>query len=159
MRCMFGLLGACLIAATVSASIDPPVDVAGHARGATKVVVSTVLNVEAAFGVNDFGDQLILSKVSFRVEETLKGPHEATGVMTLEGGTVGDLTLEVSDMPRLEKGQRAVLFLTNSRGNGNVPHGRGAGVMRLDTNNRVVGTGLSLDDIRAAAKAAQAQER
>ena len=158
MRGMFGLLAACLIAATVSASIDPPVDVAAHARGATKVVVATVLAVDASFGVNDFGDQVILSKVSFRVEETLKGRHEATGVMTLEGGTVGDLTLEVSDMPRLEKGQRAVLFLTNSRGN-DVPHGRGAGVMRLDTNNRVVGTGLSLDDIRAAAKAAQAQER
>jgi hypothetical protein len=158
MRSMFGLLGAWLIATTVSASIDPPVDVAAHARGATKVVVATVLAVDASFGVNDFGDQVILSRVSFRVEETLKGAREATGVMTLEGGTVGDLTLDVSDMPTVQKGQRAVLFLTNSRGN-DVPHGRGAGVMRLDTNNRVVGTDLSLDDIRAAAKAAQAQER
>jgi hypothetical protein len=56
----------------------------------------------------------------------------------------------------MEKGQRAVLFLTSSRAGGDVPFGRGAGVLNLDADNRVPGTDLTLDDIRAAVKAAQA---
>jgi hypothetical protein len=146
-----------MAAATVWASVDPPVDVGERAKGAKTVILATVTNVQSAFGENDFGDRLILSQVSLRVDETMKGPHEATVVVTLEGGTVGDLTLEVSDMPKMEKGQRAVLFLISSAAGGQVPHGRGAGVMKVDADNRVTGTDLTVDDIRAAVKAAQAQ--
>ena len=156
MRTFSVCVAAWLAAATVWASIDPPVDVGTQARGAGKVVVATVTDVQAAFGENDFGDRLILSHVTVQVSETLKGPHEATVVVTLEGGTVGDLTLDVSDMPTLKKGERAVLFLTSSRAGGVIPYRRGAGVMNLDADNHVPGTDLTLDDIRAAVKAAQA---
>lgn len=153
---MLLLLGAVTLAATaVSASVDPPVDIDAQAKGANKVVIGTVTDVQAAFGENDFGDRLILSRVTFRVDETLKGPREAAVVVTVEGGTVGDLTLEVSDMPTVEKGQRAVLFLTRSRTGGDVPYGRGAGVMKIDANNRVEGTDLTVDAVRGAVNAAQ----
>jgi hypothetical protein len=155
MRILILLVSVTLAAATALASIDPPVDVGAQAKGANKVVVATATDVQSAFGDNDFGDHLILSRVTFRVDETLKGPRQATVLVTIEGGTVGDLTLEVSDMPVMEKGERAVLFLTNARGGGDVPHGRGAGVMKLDENNRVVGSGLTVNDIRAAVSAAQ----
>ena|SRR5688572_28546529 len=156
MRAAPAFLVVSLAVATVSASTDPPVNVGAQAKGARKVVFATVTDVRAAFGVNDFGDQLILSHVTFRLDETMKGLHEATVVVTLEGGTVGDLTLDVSDMPKMEKAQRAVLFLTNSAAGGVVPHGRGAGVMTLDDDDRVVGTNLTVDDVRAGVKAALA---
>jgi len=156
MRTPSVFLAICLATVTVWASVDPPVDVGAQAKGANKVVVATVTDVQSAFGENDFGDRLILSRVSFQVNETLKGTHETTVVVTLEGGTVGDLTLEVSDMPTMEKGERAVLFLTSSRAGGVVPYRRGSGLMKLDADNRVPGTDLTLDDIRAAVKAAQA---
>jgi hypothetical protein len=146
-----------LAVVALSASIDPPIDVESRAKGATSIVVATVLDVDADFGTNEFGDRLILSQVSFQVDETMKGPRQATGVMTLEGGTVGDLSLDVSDMPRMQTGERAVLFLVSARAAGYVPYGRGAGVMKLDGENRVPGTDLTLSDIRAAVQAAQAK--
>jgi hypothetical protein len=146
----------CLMVATVSAS-DPEIDLGSQAKGAKKIVVATVTDVQSSFGVNDHGDQLILSRVSLKVDETMKGPHEATVVVTLEGGTLGDLTLSVSDMPEMKKGERAVFFLDDSPRNGRVPHRRGASVMKLNQDNRVEGTDLTIDDIRAAVKAAQRQ--
>jgi hypothetical protein len=77
-------------------------------------------------------------------------------VVTLEGGTVGDLTLKVSDMPTLEKGKRAVLFLNSAPGGGYVPHGRGSGVVEVDATDRGVEEDLTVDNIRTAVKAAQA---
>ena len=156
MRTLSICLAGCLATATVWASVGPPVDVAAQAKGANKVVVATVTDVQSAFGENDFGDRLILSQVTFRVDETMKGPQAGSVVVTVEGGSVGDLTLEVSDMPTMEKGQRAVLFLTSSRSGGDVPYRRGAGVLRLDGDDRVPGTDLTLEEIRAAVKAAQA---
>jgi hypothetical protein len=156
MRRLIPFLSLCLAAGVVSASVDPAIDVGAQAKGAPRVVVGTVTDVQMASGQNDFGDELILSHVTLRVDETLKGPQTPTVVLTLEGGTVGDVTLEVSDMPSLEKGHRAALFMTPSRAASHIPYGRGAGVMRLD-GDRVVDTNLTLADIRAAVKAAQGQ--
>ena len=89
----------------------------------------------------------------------MKGAHEATVVITLEGGTVGDTTLNVSDMPEMEKDQRAVLFLTGTPSGLYVPYGRGSGVVKVRADNRAVGGGnLTVDDIRAAVNAAQARK-
>jgi hypothetical protein len=146
-----------LTVTSASASLDPPVDVGQQAKGAKKVVVATVTDVNAAFGENEFGDRLILSQVTLRVDETMKGAHEPSVVLSVEGGTVGDLTLTVSDMPKMERGERAVLFLDEAQANrgGHVPRGRGAGVLKLDADDRVAGTAVSLDDVRKAVKATQ----
>jgi hypothetical protein len=146
-----------LTVTNLSAAADPPVDLPAAARAANHVVVATVTTIESAFDENEFGDRLIVSRVAFRVDETLKGQRETTGVIILEGGTVGDLTLRVSDMPQMERGQRAVLFMNPSTKGGHVPYGRGRGVMKLDTDNRVVGTALTIDDIKAAVRQAQGQ--
>lgn len=148
-------LAALLTVTTASASIDPPVDVGKQAKGAKKVVVATVTDVDSEFGENDYGDRLIFSRVTLRVDETMKGESETSVVVSVEGGTVGELTLSVSDMPRMTRGERAVLFLEDSPRNGNVPHGRGHGVLKLSDDDRVPGTSLSLDSIRAAVKAAK----
>jgi hypothetical protein len=150
-----------LTAVTATASVDTPSDAgkdAGtKAKASKRVVVATVTNVDSAFGENEFGDRLIISQVTLRVDETMKGPKEASIVVEIEGGTVGDLTLSVSDMPVMTKGERAVLFLDDSPKGGHKPHGRGAGVWKLDSDERVAGTSVSLADIRAAVKAAESE--
>ena len=155
MRVVCGLLILTLTAVTVSASNESKLDVGVRAKGAKKVVLATVSDVKAEIGENDYGDSLILSRVTMRVNETMKGAHEANVAVTIEGGTVGDLTLEVSDMPVMEEGDRAVVFLEDSKKGGYVPHRRGLGVMKVDENNDVEGTDMSIDDVRAAVKAAQ----
>jgi hypothetical protein len=159
MRTLLILPAVCLAAATVTASTGPNIDVGTRAKGAKKVVVATVTDVQSAFDVNDYGDRLIMSRVLLDVTETMKGPQEPSVAMTIEGGTVGDVTLSVSDMPKMTRGDRAVLFLDDSSRGGNVPHGRGLGILQLDATDHVPGTGMSLDEIRNLVKAAQAQGR
>jgi len=153
-RTAIALLTLSLTGGTVLAKVDTPPEVGERAKGSGKVVLATVTSVEAEFGENAHGDRLILSHVTMRVDETMKGAHEAEVVVTLEGGTVGDLRLDVSDMPTLEKGRRAVLFLSSAPGGGYTPHGRGSGVVEVGSDNRAIGTNLTVDDIRAAVKAA-----
>jgi len=155
MRILIALSAVCLTVATVSASIGPGVDIATSAKGAKKVVLATVVDVQSTFDVNDYGDRLIMSRALLQVEETMKGQHQPSVTVTVEGGTVGDLTLNVSDMPKMTKGDRAVFFLDDSTRGGQVPHGRGLGVLKLDATNHVVDTTLTVDDIRNIVSAAQ----
>lgn len=148
MRILFAVSLVCLGAATVSASIGPEVDIPTRAKGAKKVVVATVVDVQSTFDVNEYGDRLIVSHASLQVDETMKGTREEAVMVTVEGGTVGELTLKVSDMPTMVKGDRAVMFLDEANRGGYVPHGRGLGVLKLDSGNRVAGTSLTLDEIR-----------
>ena len=156
MKTAWALLVTCLTAASVSASVDAPLELVERTRGASKVILATVVAAEAEFGENEYGDQLILTQVTVEVDETMKGAHEAGVVVTIEGGTIGDLTLDVSDMPKMTKGERAVLFLTNTPSGAYVPYRRGSSVMEVDADDNVTGTGLTLDELRAAVKSAQA---
>ena len=140
--------------AALSASVGPPAGIGERAKKAQKIVVAKVVAVESAFGVNDHGDQLILSHVTLQVEETLKGPHLDAMAMTIEGGTVGGLTLKVSDMPVLQRGERAVMFL-DGHYNDHVPTDRGNGVLKLDRSNKVDGTAVTLDDVRDIVRSAR----
>jgi hypothetical protein len=58
-------------------------------------------------------------------------------------------------MPKMVKGQRAVLFLTGTPAGGYVPYGRGSGVVGIGADNRATGADLTVDDIRAAVAAAR----
>ena len=143
----------CVLASTAGAEIGPPTDLAAHSRGAGKVVVARVSTVHSTFASNRFGDQLIVSNAVLEVLETLKGEPQAVTTVTVEGGTVGDLTLRVSDMQELKEGDRAVFFL-DADGLGNVPHGRGRGVLKLDDNDKVKGSTLTLNQVKDAVRGA-----
>ena len=141
------------LASPVAAQHGPPVDMTSLARGADRVVVATVTRVAPVFQTNEFGDELIVSRTHLRVDAVLKpgpGADDQPLVLELEGGTIGDLTLDVSDLPKLARGERAVLFLRrNSRG-ATVPHGRGHGILKLDSSDRIQGTPLTLSAVRQA---------
>jgi hypothetical protein len=147
------------MAMPVEAEVGVPADVASRARGAGRVFVARVLDVRAQVESNRFGDRLIVSHAVLEVLETLKGVPEAVVNVAVEGGTVGDLTLRVSDLPSLREGDRAVFFLDPAGPGEHVPHGRGQGVMMLGANDRVTGTQLSLGDVRQQVAAALGQGR
>lgn len=133
------------------------VDIPERVRGAERAVVGQVVGVHPRLVRNTFGDELIVTRVSLRVEETLKGaPAEAMDV-EVEGGTVGELTLDVSDMPTMSVGQRGVFFLQRAPGGATVPHLRGLGILKLDSRDFVERSSLSLDMIRTMARQVAAQ--
>jgi hypothetical protein len=145
----------CVSASIVGAEVGPPTDLAAHSRGAGKVVVARISGVHSVFATNRFGDQLIVSHAVLEVLETLKGVPQAVTTITVEGGTVGDLTLRVSDMQELKDGERAVFFL-DPDGNDNVPHGRGRGILKLGDDDRVKGSTLTLEQVKDAVRNANA---
>jgi hypothetical protein len=61
------------------------------------------------------GRRAIVTFVSFAAEKWHKGNGGAVVILQFLGGTVGDVTMEVTEMPRFTIGERAVLFV---EGNG-----------------------------------------
>jgi hypothetical protein len=144
----------CLLASSaVSAQTDAQ-DIGERARSASRVVVATVVDVTARFGTNASGDRLIYSDVVLEVSETLKGPAASFVTMTIEGGAIGDLSLEVSDLPSMKRGERGLYFLQPGRNGEWVPHRRGAGIMKLGAGDRLERSSLSLADAQAAVRKA-----
>lgn len=137
----------CVVSACASAAYAQQ-DLSERARRAHQVVVGTVIDVMSTFENTTDGEQLIVSHVTVRVDETLKGDAENVLTLKLEGGTVGDLTLTVSDMPTVDAGERAVFFLDRVAPGQYLPRDRGLGVMKLDRDNRVRDNGLALEDIK-----------
>jgi hypothetical protein len=132
-----------------------PVPLADRARGAERVVVGQVASITPEWQENEHGDRLIVSVVRVRIEETLKGDAATTMDVEVEGGTIGDLTLHVSDQASFRRGERAAFFLRrNPRGRFS-PHLRGQGLLKLDGSGRVAGTSVTLPQIRREVGAAR----
>jgi len=101
--------------------------------GADRVVLGTVTQVSARLDENEWGDTLILSTVRVAVREHLRGGGGDSIEFELEGGTLGDTTLEVSDLPHLRPGDQGVFALRRHRRRaGWVPNLRGNGVQLGD---------------------------
>jgi hypothetical protein len=113
-------------------------------------VVASVEEVTAAYETNEFGDRLIVSHARLKVEEAIKG-SAAPITLDYEGGTVDGMTLHVSTLPVLQRGERAVFFVTRGKNGGFTPHLRGQGILELDEQNHVPHSSLTLDDVRRMA--------
>jgi hypothetical protein len=145
---VFVCLAAGFLGISRTSSAQAPVPLAERARGAQRVVVGRVASVAPTWQVNEFGDRLIVSRVRVNVTETLKGQAASTLDVEVEGGTIGDLTLRVSDQVSLSPGERAVFYVNATARGTLVPHLRGQGVLKLDTTNRVQGSSLTLEQVR-----------
>ena len=158
MRFAWAFVMLCATAGILSASTRKPLDVAARARSAGKIIVATVTDVEPGrFDVNPFGDQVIATRAWLDVEETLKGSQEQVVAIDVEGGSVGDLVLQVSDMPTLKPGERAMFFLTPGPGGAHTPNGRGQGILKLDANGRITDQDLTLGELKARVQSALRQ--
>jgi hypothetical protein len=151
----------CLLASNVAlASQEPPATqtLEERARGADRVVVGRVAAVSPVWQTNEFGDRLIVSILRVAVDETLKGESASTLNVEVEGGTIGELTLHVSDLTAFVPGERAVFYLRRSSRGTFLPHLRGYGLLKLNRENRVGNSRLTLDEVRRTAAAAQGRE-
>lgn len=83
---------------------------------ATHILLGKVDAVESFFGVNERGDQIILSRVRVKALKWIKGDPSASVEFMVEGGSVGDIALKVSDVPVFEKGQQLRLLLRKANG-------------------------------------------
>lgn len=146
----------CLIAGLFGGQADAanqetPASLSERTRGAERVVVGRVASVKSVWQENEYGDRLIVSVVRVTVDETLKGPPQPVLEIEVEGGTIGDLTLRVSDLATFTEGERAVFYLTRSPRGTFVPYMRGQGLLKLDRFERVVGSPVTLEQIRRVA--------
>lgn len=132
------------------AATGQPLPIPDRARGAARIVVATVAETSARYERNAFGDELIVTYAHLHVEETVKGPA-GPAILALEGGTIDGITMRASSLPALAKGERAVFFLTPGAKGEFRPHLRGQGILKLDANDRVPGSSLTLDEIRRLA--------
>jgi hypothetical protein len=146
------LFAAAVIGGAAAAASDRGLPVADRAKGAQTIVVASVVEVTAALERNAYGDRIIVSHALLRVEEALKGAAPQLVPLDVEGGTVGDLTMQVSDMDAIGKGDRGVFFINRSKAGANVPHLRGNGIIKLDGGNRVRGSNATLDDVKRLVK-------
>jgi len=136
---------------------SPRADLPDRIRGAERVVAGRVVSIDPVMQQNEFGDILIVSRTTVEIEETFKGPAAATLVLEIEGGTIGDQTLMVSDIEPLGVGDRGVFIVGRTSTGAFVPYLRGQGLLKLDSENQVSGEPWSLGDIRSAARAQAAR--
>jgi hypothetical protein len=147
-----GVLAIALVALGSTMRADQrPATIEERAGGAERVVVATVGDVFAAYETNEFGDRLIVSHARLEIEESLKGGDDAL-TLDYEGGTVDGVTLHVSSLPSLRRGERAVFFVARGQRGEYKPHLRGQGILKLDDQNHVPNSSLTLDDIRRMAQ-------
>lgn len=144
----------CLLLTAALSAQDRPVDIGVRAKEATQIVVATVVDISSRFGTNSYGDRLIYSDVVAEVSETLKGIPNDVVTVTVEGGEVGDVSLKVSDVPVMRRGERALYFLDRTARGEWVPHRRGNGILKLDASDRVEKSQLTLAQARSLIRTA-----
>jgi hypothetical protein len=124
-----------------------PATIEERATGADRVVVAAVESVTADYETNEFGDRLIVSHAKLKVQEALKGTAEPL-TLDYEGGTVDGVTMHVSSLPVLRPGERGVFFVSRGKKGEFKPHLRGQGIVKLDPQDRVPNSSLTLNDLR-----------
>ena len=80
---------------------------------ATQVVAGTIEKMESTW---NHDHSRIYTRVTMRVERVLSGQAGRRIVFRIPGGTVGDTTVMVSEMPHFREGETTVVFLRGTRG-------------------------------------------
>lgn len=125
------ILLAAFLASSAHAETGVQSSIETRTDSADEVAVVDVQDLKSEMVTNEHGDQLIVTHAKLGVREVLKGKfQEAAPEMTIEGGTVGDVTLNVSDQPKLTRGERLVVFL-KKKGERHRPVRRGEGIVRV----------------------------
>lgn len=80
---------------------------------ATQVVAGTIEKMESTW---NYDHSRIYTRVTMQVERVLSGQAGRRIVFRIPGGTVGDTTVMVSEMPHFRVGEETVVFLRGTRG-------------------------------------------
>ncbi len=77
------------------------------------IIQGTVTDVKSQW-TGEGAQRHIVSYVTVKVEETIKGKAGDSYTLQMLGGTVGEDTLEVSDSPKFAVGDRDILFVVDN---------------------------------------------
>jgi hypothetical protein len=97
-------------ASTVAARSVIPPTFSELVSNATEIFIGHVVSRESRW-VDTPAGPVIFTDVTFGVEEILKGNQQQQTTLRFRGGTVGDVTLAVADMPKFAPGDRDLLFV------------------------------------------------
>lgn len=73
----------------------------------------TVTNTESQWA-GEGGNRRIVTYVTFKVDEAIKGDAGASYTIRMFGGTVDGQTMEVTDSPKFKVGDRDIVFVENN---------------------------------------------
>ncbi len=109
----FALCAILVVAGTVGAQVIP-MGFAEIVSSAEAVVVAEAIDTRAEW-VTTGSSRVIVTRVTFRVRDTLKGTQRVLLPLEFLGGTVGNIRQTVSGVPTFAVGDRAVLFVSGAR--------------------------------------------
>lgn len=119
-RCAAVAAVAMLLVSPASATVAPYLDLDALEADADVIVLGTVRN--AVGRLSDDG-RIIETRIDVEIERALKGGPRTTLSFAVPGGTFAGKTLVAEGAPRLQAGERVVLFLGRSGGGPAVPLG------------------------------------
>ncbi len=73
----------------------------------------TVTDIKSQW-IGEGAERSIVTYVTFKVEESVKGNAGQSYTIRMLGGTVGEDTIEVSDAPRFQAGDREIVFVEHN---------------------------------------------
>jgi hypothetical protein len=111
----FGLAGAIVLvySAPTAAATVLPIKFEELVAEALTIVRGEVVSVRSEWR-DRTADAPIVTRVTVRVEQTLKGQPRPQLELEFLGGTVGAVSLKVSDMPQFAVGERDLLFVNDA---------------------------------------------
>jgi hypothetical protein len=129
-----------------------------RAKGAEVILTGRVTNVTSFYEKNAADYQIIATKATISVNETVKGTHQPTIEIYMVGGTVDGLTMRSSkaDEP-LKVGEQALVMLQNSSGKMRVLPGEG-NMIRHAADGKILdahGNATTLSELKTKIKNAQ----
>lgn len=142
---------------TARVSAEPLAELAQRFAGAQRAVIGKVAAVEPRWERNEWGDILIVSRLTVDVEESLKGISPRRVLVDVEGGTLDGRTLHVSHQVELGAGDRAVLILNEVQPGVHRPHRKGLGLLKVLASDRLEDSSATLSELRLAARSAAAR--
>ncbi len=130
---------------------DPSqLDLKALIQQADLILIGLAETVSSQYSTNQYNDQLIVSNVSIKPEEVLKG--EMTGgnliMQNLLGGTVGDISMAADGSLFFRQGQQVVLFM-EAGSNGPEVIDDELGKFDVDNAGQVPELGISLAQFRS----------
>jgi len=106
--------GTCLLAAaTALATTVIPPSFDELVSRAEMIFQGSVTDVRSEW-TGEGAQRHIMSYVTLKVEDAIKGNPGATVTLRMLGGTVGGETMEVTDAPKFKVGDRDILFVENN---------------------------------------------
>ena len=112
-RVGLGFCGMLVVAGSAGAQVIP-MSFVEMVSAADTIVVAEAIDARAEW-VTTGSSRAIVTRVTFRVTDTLKGVERLLLPLEFLSGTVGNIGQEVSGVPTFDIGDQAVLFVSGAR--------------------------------------------